>query len=145
MTSTTKLNQTRAQAVFMEWIVDILIYTVVLNIFIHYIEDFHVTNFMYSLATAVVLKALLVVVLRFEHKIAEWYERKKQTTFIKISKIISLWVVLFGSKFLILEVLDFVFRDNVDLHNIIALILMIITMMLAREAFNAIYRKLGEK
>jgi hypothetical protein len=98
MTKTTKLNQTHAQALFMEWFMDVLIYTVILNIFIHYVDDFYVTNFLYSLATAIVLKALLVFVLRIEHKIAEWYESKRQSTTVKVFEFLSLWLILFGLK-----------------------------------------------
>jgi sorbitol-specific phosphotransferase system component IIC len=57
------------------------------------------------------------------------------------------WLVLFGSKFVILEALTFAFGDKVRfdgiLHGIIPLIIVLVVMLVAEEAIVRLYRKLG--
>jgi hypothetical protein len=57
------------------------------------------------------------------------------------------WLVLFGSKFVILEALSFVFQGRVHFtgafHGIIALIVVAITMVVVEELIVRIYRKLA--
>jgi hypothetical protein len=142
MNGSANIHQSKKQAIFIEWVIDILAYIVIINIFVHYISDFFIDNFMYSLLVAFVLKAMLVLILRFEHKVAEWFDTKTEKLF-SILKPLTIWTILFGSKFLILEIFDIIFGHKVDLHNIIALIFMIITMILFRKAIYFTYKKLA--
>ena len=57
------------------------------------------------------------------------------------------WLVLFGSKFVILESLTFVFGNSVRFegafHGIVTLIVVVVTMLVAEEAIVRLYRKLN--
>ena len=57
------------------------------------------------------------------------------------------WLVLFGSKFVILEALSFAFGDSVKfegvLHGIVWLIVVVLTMVLVEEIVARIYRRLA--
>jgi hypothetical protein len=55
------------------------------------------------------------------------------------------WLVLFGSKFLILEVVDLVFGEHVELGKFLDVILLVIVLMVAREVFQRIYVSLGSR
>ena len=58
------------------------------------------------------------------------------------------WLVLFGSKFVILEVIVQMFGDDMRFlgafHGVVALIVVIVAMLVAEEIFVRIYRKLGD-
>ena len=56
-------------------------------------------------------------------------------------------MVIFGSKFVILEALSFAFGDSLRLtgafHGLVALIVIVVTMLIAEEAVVRLYRKLN--
>jgi hypothetical protein len=60
-------------------------------------------------------------------------------------RIIATWLILFLSKFLILEVVDLVFGEHVELGKFIDVIVLVIALMVAREVFQRIYISLGER
>ena len=62
----------------------------------------------------------------------------------KLLGYVSMWVVLFLSKFVILEVIDIVFGDHVDLGKFLDVVALIITMMVASELTRRAYVALGE-
>jgi hypothetical protein len=57
------------------------------------------------------------------------------------------WLVLFGSKFVILEALAMAFGDSVRfegaLHGLIVLIVVVVTMLIVEEAVVRLFRKLA--
>jgi hypothetical protein len=52
-------------------------------------------------------------------------------------------LILFLSKFLILEVVDLVFGEHVELGKFLDVIVLVIALMVAREVFQRIYISLG--
>ena len=59
------------------------------------------------------------------------------------------WLVLFGSKFVILEALAVTFGDKLRFdgiwHGIVTLIVVIIVMLVAEEVVVRVYRRLGDQ
>ena len=55
----------------------------------------------------------------------------------------TIWILLFGGKFLILEVVDIVFGDHVELGHLLEVILIVVTMMIAGHLMQVIYDRLG--
>ena len=53
--------------------------------------------------------------------------------------------ILFGSKFLILEIVDIVFGEHVELGKFLDVIVLVIALMVAREVFQWIYLAFGER
>ena len=98
-----------------------------------------IDSFTISIFTTVVLKILLEVILKFEHKVSNVFKSYK------VLRIFLVWLVLFGSKFLILEVVDIVFGDHVELGKFLDVILLVIVLMVAREVFQRIYVSLGSR
>ena len=58
--------------------------------------------------------------------------------------VIVIWLVLFGGKLVILEVVDIVFGDHVSLGHLLEVILIVVAMMVAGQLMQAIYDRLGE-
>jgi hypothetical protein len=130
---------TRRQMVFFSWTKDVLIYIVVLNLFVEYNTKIIIDSFTISIFTAILLKILLEIILKLEHRVSDAFAAYK------ILRILLVWLILFGSKFLILEVVDLVFGEHVELGKFLDVIILVITLMVVREVFNRIYISLGQK
>ena len=128
---------TRQQMIFASWAKDVLIYIIVLNLFVEYNHKIIIDSFTISIFTAILLKILLEIVLNIEHKVADFFKSYK------VLRIFLVWLILFGSKFLILEVVDMVFGNHVELGKFLDVILLVIILMVAREVFQRIYLSLG--
>ena len=133
---------TRRQLVFFSWTKDVLIYIVVLNLFVEYVDKIVIDSFTISILTAILLKALLDVILGLEHRVAHFFEARpgKLSKFLQI---MSTWLILFLSKFLILEAVDLVFGDHVELGKFVHVLSLVIALMVAREIVQRIYVALG--
>ncbi|HZC53679.1 MAG TPA: hypothetical protein VE441_14435 [Mycobacterium sp.] len=112
-------------------VVDLFVYVVVLNLFVEYFPKVLVESFTLSLLTAVLLKAVLEVVVVVEKRVKARF-RQAATGAGKLIAGVLLWLVLVGSKFLVLEVVDVVFGSRVSLGGFIPVALLIITLLLAR-------------
>jgi hypothetical protein len=120
-------------------IVDVFVYVVVLNLFVEYLPAVVSETFTLSLLTAVLLKAVLELV--------AWAKDRVKARFKAASSIMGkvgagflLWLVLFGSKFLVLELVALVFGERVQLGGFVAVTLLIVVLMLAREGVRRLLR-----
>ena len=134
---------TRPQQIFISWTRDVLIYLVVLNLFVEYSPAVVIDSFTISIFTAILLKALLDIILWAEHKVAAFFE-SRSGQYSKFFRILFTWLILFFSKFLILEVVDIVFGEHVELGKFLDVILLVIVMMIARQVIQRIYISLGQ-
>jgi hypothetical protein len=133
---------TRAQLVFFSWTKDVLIYIVVLNLFVEYVDAIVIDSFTISILTAILLKALLDLILGLEHRVAHYFEQRSGPVS-KVLRVLSVWLILFASKFVILEVVDIVFGDHVELGSFISVLSLVLVMMITREVVQRIYETLG--
>ena len=140
------VTYTKHQQTFVRLFTAILIDLVVLNLFDEYWDKVVIESFTISLLTAVLLQVLLRITIHIEHRISAFFNRL-EGTFYKILKFLSLWLVLFGSKFAILGAIDWAFGDEVlflgPYHGIIAFIVVIIVILLAENLAAKINRMLG--
>jgi hypothetical protein len=136
-----------AQRLFVRYFTAILIDLVVLNLFVEYSKHVNIDSFTMSLLAAVLLQILLKVTLAIEHRVAAYFKAKpgRLNTFLRW---FFAWLVLFGSKFVILEALSFTFGDKVRFegpwHGIVALIIVLIVMLVAEELVARLYRRLAK-
>jgi hypothetical protein len=135
------LTVSRAQLRFVSWTTDVLIYTVVLNLFVEHLDAVVIDSFTISLFTAVLLKLLLDVIEAVEHRVSH----SLRTRGLEILSYVALLAILFIGKFVILEVVDIVFGDHVELGHFIEVAALVITMIAARELMAWIYRRLGPR
>ena len=135
------------QRLFMRYFTAILIDLVVLKLFDDYSDKVYVDSFTTALLAAVVLQILLKLTLAVEHMVAGYF-KARPGGWMKFLRFFFAWVVLFGSKFVILEALTQLFGDNVRFegmfHGIVWLIIVVVVMLLAEEAIVRLYRKLGD-
>jgi len=133
------------QKLFLRYFTAILIDLVVLNLFAEYWQHVVVQSFTISLFTAVLLQVLLKLTLVIEHRVANYFNAKEGTT-ARVMRFVSAWAILFLSKFVILEAVNFAFGDDIvfsgPVHGVIAFIVVVVVMLAAEEAMVRFYRRL---
>ncbi|MGI9529618.1 MAG: hypothetical protein ACR2NG_07900 [Acidimicrobiia bacterium] len=142
-TETRNVVITTRQSVYLSWTTDILIYTVVLNLFVEYVDNAVIDSFTISVLTAVLLKILLDLVLGFEHRVHGFYAAK-EGAFFKVAGAVSLFAILFLGKLFILEVVDLVFGDHVELGHLLEVIVLVLALIISRELLHRFYVWLGD-
>ena len=131
-------HTTRGQMIFFSWTKDILIYVVVLNLFVEFNPLVIIDSFTLSIFTAILLKILLELILTFEHKVVDVFKANK------VLRFFFMWLILFGSKFLILELVNLVFGDHVDLGKFWDVFFLALSLLLVRQALLWVYQRLGK-
>lgn len=134
---------TRKQDIFFSWMSDVLIYTVVLNLFVEYVDAVVIDSFTISILTAILLKILLDVVMRFEHRVHHYFAQK-EGAFFKVAGTVSLFAILFLGKLFILEAVNFVFGDHVELGHFIEVLALVLALMITRRLVQVFYQWLGK-
>jgi hypothetical protein len=137
---------TNRQRLFVRYFTAILIDLVVLGLFVEYSDNVSIDSFTTTLLAAVLLQVLLKLTIAVEHRVAGYFKARPGglMTFLRF---FFAWLVLFGSKFVILEALSVVFGDKVRFggmfHGIVTLIVVVIVMLVAEEFIVRLYRRLG--
>ena len=134
------------QRLFLLYFVGALIDLVVLGLFDQYSDKVFVDSFSTMVLASILLQLLLKATIAVEHWVASHF-RGKEGGWWKALRFFSAWLVLFGSKFVILEALDIAFGDRVSFegvfHGIVWLIITVVTMVIAEELVVRFYRKLA--
>jgi hypothetical protein len=142
----TSAPPTDRQRLFIRYFTGILIDLVVLNLFAEYWSHVHVSSFTISLLAAVLLQALLKATIWVEHLVAVYF-KARPGRFMVFMRFFGAWLVLFGSKFVILEAIAFAFAGRVHFdglyHGIVALIVVVVAMLVAEELLVRLFRNLG--
>jgi hypothetical protein len=121
-------------------VVDVFVYVVVLNLFVEYLPQVLSETFILSLLTAILLKGVLEVVVAAKNRVKSRF-RQASTPTGKVVAAVMLWVVLFGSKFLVLEAVNLVFGDRVSLGGFFSVTLLILILLLSRAAVRRLLQQ----
>ena len=144
------LNKTtppsEGQRLFLLYFTAILIDLVVLNLFAEFWQHVTLDSFAVSLFAAALLQVLLKLTLALEHRVAAYFKARPGAA-ARVLRFASAWLILFGSKFVILAALNFAFGDSLvfggPLHGVVALIAVLVVMVIAEESVLRFYRLLG--
>ena len=128
----------KKQDIFFSWTSDVLIYTVVLNLFVEHVHNVVIDSFTISILTAVLLKVLLDVVTRTEHHVRHFFAQRDAAVY-RVLGTVSLFAILFVGKLVILEVVNFVFGDHVELGHFIEVVALVLALMITRRLFRKFY------
>ena len=123
-------------------VVDVFVYVVVLNLFIEYLPSVLSETFTLSLLTAVLLKGILEVVVAAKKRVRARYRRASGPAGKAVAAVL-LWLVLFGSKVVVLEAVALVFGDRVALGGLVSVTLLVVTLLLARALVRRLLRTGG--
>jgi hypothetical protein len=107
------------QRLFLLYFVGALVDLVVLGLFDEYSEKVYVDSFTTMLLAAVLLQFLLKGTIAVEHWVPSHFKGKAGGWW-KALRFFCAWLVLFGSKFVILEALSFAFGDDVKFEGVLS-------------------------
>ena len=134
------------QRVFMRYLSATLMDLAVLGLFAEYWEHVVVTSFSVLLLAAVLLQILLKLTIVLEHHVAAFFNARPGG-FNKFMRFFTAWLILFGSKFVILEALAFAFGDRLHFggpfHGIVVLIVVVVALLAVEAVLVKVYRRLG--
>ena len=137
-----------AQRTFVRYYTGVFMDLVVLGLFAQYWDRVHVDSFSTCLLAAIVLQVLLKATIWVEHKVGGYFKARKPSGMNTFLRYLFAWLVLFGSKFVILDAITFLFGKNVHFdgrwHGIIPLIIVVVVMLVAEEVVVRVYRRLGK-
>ena len=143
---TTAITPSDRQRLFVLFFVGALIDLVVLGLFAEHSTKVFVDSFTTTLLAALVLQALLKLTIVAEHRVLAKFKGKTGAMW-TTAKFFSAWLILFGSKFLILEAIALVFGDKVRfegvLHGLVWVIIVVVTMVIIEELVVRFYRKIA--
>ena len=136
----------KRQRVFFRYLTATLVDLLALGLFAQYWKQVSVDSFTTTLLAAVLLQILLKLTIALEHRLATYFNARPGG-FAKFMRFFSAWLVLFGSKFVILEALSFALGDGLrfggPFHGIVALIVVVVTMLVVEAALVLLYRRLA--
>lgn len=135
---------TKGQRLFLAYTLFILVDLAVLNLFDEFWDPVVIDSFAVSFLAAALLQVMLRLTLHLEHRTADYF-KKKGGKRAKGKRLFASWVVLFGSKFAILEAIDIVFGERVLFGGVIPFIVVVVTIILTEAALSKIYAMLGDE
>jgi len=133
------------QRAFLRYFTAILVDFAVLGLFAEYWEHVSADSFTIMLLAAVLLQVLLKLTIVVEHKVAAFFNARPGG-FNRFMRFFTAWLVLFGSKFVILEAVVFTFGDRLRFggpwHGVVVLIAVVVTMLVVEAVLVKFYRSL---
>ena len=136
------------QRLFVGYTLAVLIDLTILNLYNEFWGYVTISSFSVSLAAAVLLQLLLKLSISAEHKLANYFKSKDGVS-PKILRGLSSYIILVGSKFVMLEAVNIAFGDSVvfsgPFNGVVAFFGVIFTILIAEIAVSKIYFKLSDK
>ena len=139
-----RLTITRAQLTYAGWTMTLLAYIVVLNLWVESNDAVVIDSFVISILTAAVLLVLVVIILGLEHRVKAWFAAREGTLY-RVLGAASTILILFLSKFVILEVIDVIFGVHVELGSFIDVLLLVLILILSQKLMVVVWRALGDR
>jgi len=138
-----RLTITKYQLAYVGWTMTLLAYIVVLNLWVEFNHAVVIDSFIISIFTAAVLLVLLVVILGLEHRVKTWFDVREGTAY-RIIGTASTLLILFLSKFVILEVIDWIFGEHVALGHFVDVLILVLLLIVAQKSMSWIWKRLGD-
>ena len=132
------------QAFFRSMVLGTLIYAVVLGFFNDYTSILHTESYSTTFAVAVVMQVLTYATLLLKDKTVAWHNRDRATRN-TAAMIVSVWLIMFLSKFVFLGAIGLIFGDAVEISGFVGLLVIIACMTIAQSLIELIDKKLGDE
>ena len=142
--ATSVREPSKGQRLFLGYTLFILVDLAVLNFFDEYWYRVEIDSFTISLLVAALLQVLLRLTLALEHRLANYFKERGGNR-AQAKRLFATWAVLFGSKFVILGVIDVVFGDRVVFGGVIPFIAVVIAVLLTETLLSKIYAMLANE
>ena len=147
-TNINKIEINQRQRLFLIFTLFVLADLTVINLFDEYASSyFHISSFTASIVMAVILQILLVITIKIEHKIADFFKSKEGVINL-ILRILVTWVLLFGSKIIMMKIVDLILGNKIEYygpyHGLGTFVLIIIGMIIAENLLKKVFLSLKD-
>ena len=147
-TNINKIEINQRQRLFLMFTLFVLADLTVINLFDEYASSyFHISSFTASIVMAVILQILLVITIKIEHKIADFFKGKEGIINL-ILRILVTWALLFGSKIIMMKIVDLILGNKIEYygpyHGLGAFVLIIIGMIIAENLLKKVFLSLKD-
>ena len=147
-TNINKIEINQSQRLFLMFTLFVLADLTVINLFDEYASSyFHISSFTASIVMAFILQILLVITIKIEHKIADFFKSKEGVINL-ILRILVTWALLFGSKIIMMKIVDLILGNKIEYygpyHGLGAFILIIIGMIIAENLLKKVFLSLKD-
>lgn len=136
------------QRLFVGYTLAVLVDLTVLNFFDEYWDYVTIESFTISFAAAILLQLLLKLSISAEHKVANYFKTKTGTA-PKVYRGLSTYVILVGSKFVMLEAINILFGEKVTFsgpwNGVIAFFAVVFTILISEVVISKIYFALSDQ
>ena len=136
------------QRLYIRYFTAVLIDLTILNLFAEYWDQVVVESFTFSLLAAVLLQVLLKLTLALEHRVGLWFSARPGTV-TKVLRLFCVWLILFGSKFIMLGAIDLLFGDHIRFigvaHGVFPFLVVVCAMLGAEELAARFFRSLNNQ
>ncbi|MBW4062248.1 hypothetical protein HJC99_06805 [Candidatus Saccharibacteria bacterium] len=136
-------NLSPKQQLYREMVLGTLVYAVVLGFFNDYTSIITTKSYSTTFLAAFVLQILTYLTLLTKAKVSANF-KQRTGRWNKLGHVLGVWLVLFLSKFVFLAVIDYVFGDNVNISGFIGLVVIIVTMTVAKEGIDYVFNRLAD-
>ena len=147
-TNINKIEINQRQRLFLMFTLFVLADLAIINLFDEYASSyFHISSFTASIVMAVILQILLVLTIKIEHKIADFFKSKEGVINL-ILRILVTWVLLFGSKIIMMKIVDLILGNKIEYygpyHGLGAFVLIIVSMIIAENLLKKVFLSLKD-
>jgi hypothetical protein len=136
------------QRLYIRYLLATLIDLTVLNVFAEHWAHVTVTSFTVSIFAALLLQVLLRATLALEHRVAAFFKTRSGAG-ASVMRYLSAWLILFGSKFVMLGAIDLAFGEEIGfsgpLHGVVPFIVVVVVMLAAEEIASRIFHRLANR
>ena len=139
-----KTNDARSseQQLFFDMVLGTLVYAVVLGFFEDYTNILNTWSYSTTFFVAIVMQILTYLTFWLKSLVVKYFKGKEGSVY-KAALVIGVWLILFLSKFVFLAVIDFIFGSAVEISGFVGLMIIIITMTVAKQLIDVAYAKLA--
>ena len=138
-----KIKQTVSQEIFIQIVVGTLIYSVVFGFFSDYTNFVQTSSYSITFLAALLMQLLVYPTFKLKALVARWF-KKKNTKTRKVGLVISIWAILFVSKFIFLEALNLLLGQYIEI-GFIGIVVVIICATILTKLTQMTYIKLGSE
>ncbi len=141
--TTVRPAMTDGQRYLADFMMDVLVYTVVINLFVEFVDSIVIDSFTVSLLTAIVMKGLIDGIDYLVRRVKRHFADREGSAG-KVLFALSAWAIMFFSKILILVIMEVIFEEDVELGGFFNVLLLVIAMMVARRLTTAVFVRIGD-
>lgn len=133
---------TPKQKFFSDMVLGILVYAVVLGFFEDYTRILSTWSYSTTFLVAIVMQILTYITFWIKSLVVKRFKGREGKRYVA-ALVFGVWAIMFFSKFVFLAVINFTFRDSVEVSGFIGLMGIIITMTIVKKLIDILYKKLS--